>query len=123
MILPKLWEFGLIEPDDDWRTDEDRAVIDLEWQLQRVGGHPLTHKQVLKADGSTDTLPLPPICVTALRIARRNQDQARTAAWPGTCILTMEIYTQVPDKVTRDALRRLGDWLDHDEDQGDEART
>ena len=23
---------GLIEPDDDWRTDEDRAVIDLEWQ-------------------------------------------------------------------------------------------
>jgi hypothetical protein len=39
----------LIAPDDDWRTDEDRAVVDLEWQLQRVGGHPLTHKQVLKA--------------------------------------------------------------------------
>ena len=182
---------GLIEPDDDWRTDEDHAVIDLEWQLQRIGGHPLTHKQVLKADGSTDTLPLPPICITALRIARRNQDQARTADWPHTCIcgekhslvfttrnghpieprninrafdvrcarygvrritlhdtrrtcglllaaldvhpriamailrhsriaLTMEIYTQVPDKVTRDALRRLGDWLDHDEDQADE---
>ena len=35
--------------------------------------------------------------------------------------LTMEIYTQVPDKVTRDALRRLSDWLDHDEDQGEEA--
>jgi hypothetical protein len=34
----------------------------------------------------------------------------------------MEIYTQVPDKVTRDALRRLSDWLDHDEDQGDEGR-
>ena len=185
---------GLIEPDDDWRTDEDRAVIDLEWQLKRVGGHPLTHKQVLKADGSTDTLPLPPICVTALRIAKRNQDQARTADWPDTCIcgerhalvfttrtghpieprninrafdvrcarygvrritlhdtrrtcgsllaaldvhpriamailrhsriaLTMEIYTQVPDKVTRDALRRLSDWLDHDEDQGDEASS
>jgi integrase len=32
--------------------------------------------------------------------------------------LTMEIYTQVPDKVTRDALRRLSDWLDHH----DEAR-
>ena len=32
--------------------------------------------------------------------------------------LTMEIYTQVPDKVTRDALRRLSDWLDHDEDPG-----
>jgi integrase len=185
---------GLIEPDDDWCTDEDIAVIDLEWQLQRVGGHPLTHKQVLKADGSTDTLPLPPICVTALRIAKRNQDQARAADWPDTCIcgekhalvfttrtghpieprninrafdvrcarygvrritlhdtrrtcgsllaaldvhpriamailrhsrisLTMEIYTQVPDKVTRDALRRLSDWLDHDEDQGDEASS
>ena len=25
--------------------------------------------------------------------------------------LTMEIYTQVPDKVTRDALKRLSDWL------------
>ena len=32
--------------------------------------------------------------------------------------LTMEIYTQVPDKVTMDALRRLSDWLDHH----DEAR-
>ncbi len=163
------------------RTNEDTAVIDLEWQLQRVGGHPLTHKQVLKADGSTDTLPLPPICSTALRIAKRNQDQARKDAWPDTCIcgekhtlvfttrtghpneprninrafdvrcarygvrritlhdtrrtcgsllaaldvhpriamailrhsriaLTMEIYAQIPDKVTRDALTRLGDW-------------
>ena len=35
--------------------------------------------------------------------------------------LTMEIYTQVPDKMTRDALRQLSDWLDHDEDQGDEG--
>ena len=35
----------------------------------------------------------------------------------------MEIYTQVPDKVTRDALRRLSDWLDNDENQGDEARS
>jgi integrase len=187
--------YGLVEPDDDWLgDDEDDAVIDLEWQLQRVGGHPLTHKQVLKADGSTDTLPLPPICVTALRIAKLNQDQARTADWPDTCIcgdrhalvfttrtghpveprninrafdvrcarygvrritlhdtrrtcgsllaaldvhpriamailrhsriaLTMEIYTQVPDKVTRDALRRLSEWLDHDEDEGGAARS
>ena len=52
---------GLIDDDDD-SIDEDRAEIDLEWQLQRVGGHPLTHKQQLKADGSIDTLPLPPIC-------------------------------------------------------------
>ena len=33
--------------------------------------------------------------------------------------LTMEIYTQVPDKVTRDALKRLGDLLY----QGDEASS
>ena len=26
--------------------------------------------------------------------------------------LTLEIYTQVPDKTTREALRRLSDWLD-----------
>jgi hypothetical protein len=35
-------------------------VLDLrkgEWQLQPVGGHPLSRKQVLKADSSTDTLP------------------------------------------------------------------
>jgi hypothetical protein len=35
----------------------------------------------------------------------------------------MEIYTQVADMVTRDALRRLRDWLDHDEGQGDEASS
>jgi hypothetical protein len=35
----------------------------------------------------------------------------------------MEIYTQVPDKVTREALRRLSDWLHHDGDQGNEARS
>jgi hypothetical protein len=35
--------------------------------------------------------------------------------------LTMEIYTLIPDKVTRDALRRLSDWLNHDEDQGEEG--
>jgi hypothetical protein len=37
---------GLIWPedDDDWPSaDEDSAEIDLEWQLQRVGGKPLTH--------------------------------------------------------------------------------
>jgi hypothetical protein len=37
--------------------------------------------------------------------------------------LTMEIYTQVPDEVTRDALRRLSNALDHDEDQAHEDRS
>src|SRR6516165_5548886 len=27
--------------------------------------------------------------------------------------LTIEIYTQIPDKVTREALKRLSDWLGH----------
>jgi integrase len=60
--------------------------VDLVWQLQCVGGHPLKHKEVLKGDGSTDTLPLPPICLTALKLATRNQDQARTEDWPRKCI-------------------------------------
>lgn len=178
---------GLTVPEDDREdAEDDSALIDLEWQLQHVGGHPLTHKQVLKADGSTDTLPLPPIAVTALRIAKQHRDQARTDQWPDRCIcgedheltfttrngrpieprtvnrafdvrcarygvrritihdarrtcgsllaaldvhpriamavlrhsrisLTMEIYTQVPDKATRDALKRLGNWLDRNE--------
>jgi hypothetical protein len=33
-----------------------------------------------------------------------------------------ETYRRV-DEVTRDALRRLSDWLDHDEDQGGEASS
>ena len=190
LALRKGEALGLIWPDGDWRADdEDTALIDLEWQLQHVGGHPLTHKQVLKADGSTDTLPLPSICITALRIANRNQDQARKDYWPQECIcgeqhtlvfttrngrpieprninrafdircqragvrritihdtrrtcgsllaaldvhpriamailrhsriaLTMEIYTQVPDRVTREALKRLSDWLGHDQGDG-----
>jgi integrase len=155
----------------------------VEWQIQHVGGQPLTHKNRLKADGSTDILPLPPIAVAALRLAKRNQDKARTSVWPKRCVcgerhmlvlttrtgrplsprnvnrwfgarckqagvrritvhdtrrtcgsllaaldvhprvamailchsriaMTMEIYTQVPDAATRDALRRLSAELD-----------
>jgi hypothetical protein len=29
----------------------------------------------------------------------------------------MEIYTQVPDKTTRDALKRLSDWLGQADDE------
>jgi len=31
--------------------------------------------------------------------------------------LTMEIYTQVPGKTTRDTLRRLSDWLGQGDDE------
>ena len=38
--------------------------------------------------------------------------------------LTMEIYTQAPDKVTRDALWRLSDQLDSDQaDEGEPGAT
>lgn len=171
---------GLV--DDDNTIDETAEEIGLEWQLGRVGGYPLTHKHQLKADGSVETLPLPPIVLAALRIARKMQAERRTASWPKVCIcgerhqllfttntgqpieprnlkrsfdarcknagvrqikihdtrrtcgsllaalevhprvamailrhsriaLTMEVYTQVPDKTTRDALKRLSDLL------------
>jgi integrase len=170
-------------------VDEDAEEIGLEWQLGRVGGHPLTHKHQLKADGSVETLPLPPIVLAALQIARINQDAARRESWPKICIcgaahklvfttgtghpleprnvkrsfdsrcrragvrqikihdtrrtcgsllaaldvhpsvamailrhsriaMTMEIYTQVPDKTTKEALKRLSDLLaDHQADE------
>jgi integrase len=171
---------GLV--DDDNSIDEEAEEIGLEWQLGRAGGYPLTHKHQLKADGSVETLPLPPIVLAALRIARQMQAERRTASWPKVCIcgerhqllfttstgqpieprnlkrsfdarckkagvrqikihdtrrtcgsllaaldvhprvamailrhsriaLTMEVYTQVPDKTTRDALKRLSDLL------------
>jgi hypothetical protein len=48
-------------------TDLDSAEVSLEWQVQRVGRQ-LIHKQQLKTDGSTDILPLPDICLAALRL-------------------------------------------------------
>jgi hypothetical protein len=32
--------------------------------------------------------------------------------------LTMEIYTQVPDEVTREPLKQLSDWLGYDQGDG-----
>ena len=188
MALRRGEAMGLV--DDDTTIDESAEEIGLEWQLGRVGGHPLTHKHQLKADGSVETLPLPPIVLAALKIARQHQRERRTAAWPKVCIcgerhrllfttstgqpieprnlkrsfdarckkagvrqikihdtrrtcgsllaaldvhprvamailrhsriaLTMEVYTQVPDKATRDALKRLSDLLGGPQDDGD----
>ena len=149
-------------------------------QVQRVGRQ-LIHKHQLKSDGSTDVLPLPGICLSALKIQRRAQDRMRAriaeqgGTWPDdglvsttrtgrpiepravkrrfdarcaeagvrrirvhdtrrtcgsllaalTCIpalpcrscgtkiaITMEIYTEIPSASTREALRKLGQWLD-----------
>lgn len=65
---------------------ESAEEIGLEWQLGRVGGHPLTHKHQLKTDGSIETLPVPPIVLAALRIARTMQAERRTDKWPKVCI-------------------------------------
>lgn len=154
--------------------DADEAEVSLEWQLQRVGRQ-LIHKRTLKTDGSTEVLPLPAICLAALKLRKHDQDNQRMPAWPETDLIftspsgrpveprsinrwfdkrcaqagvrrirvhdtrrtcgsllraldihprvamqilrhskmstTMEIYTEVPDEVTRSALKRLGDEL------------
>jgi hypothetical protein len=77
---------GLGLADDDDTINEDDEEIGLEWQLGRVGAHPLTHKRQLKTDGSVETLPLPPIMLTALRITRKLQASCRTRSWPKVCI-------------------------------------
>jgi integrase len=63
---------GLIWPSVDF----DNAEVSLEWQIQRVGRQ-LIHKQHLKTDGSTDILPLPDVCLAALRLQRKTQDRMR----------------------------------------------
>lgn len=184
---------GLI--DDDSIIDEAAQEIGLEWQLGRAGGYPLRHKQQLKTDGSVETLPVPPIVLAALKLARKMQAARRTPSWPQVCIcgerhqllfttatgkpieprnlkrsfdarckkagvrqiriqdtrrtcgsllaalevhprvamailrhskiaITMEVYTQVPDKSTRDALKRLSDLFgfeDKDDASGPEG--
>jgi integrase len=152
------------------------AELHINWQLQRVS-HNLLHSDT-KTEGSVAVLPLPDICLTALKSRREQQDQARAdagSAWHdlglvfttrwGTPIeprnfnrsfharcaragvrrirvhdtrhtcgsllaaldvhprvamqilrhskisITMEIYTEVPDASTREALRRLGESL------------
>jgi integrase len=68
-----------------WQAvDLDRAELDTTWQLQRVRGQ-LLHRQT-KTEASDATLPLPEICVTALRIREKEQAEAQTAAgdeWAG----------------------------------------
>jgi integrase len=56
----------------------DRAELDIGWQLQRVGGQ-LLHRET-KTEASEATLPLPSICVTALRIRERDQAAVKAAA-------------------------------------------
>jgi integrase len=157
-------------------VDVDAAELYVGEQLQRVR-HQLVRREV-KTETSEAPLPLPELCVTALRIRKKRQDADRNRAGDGwidtglvfttrhgtpieprnfnrsfdrcivaarvpritvhgtrkTCAsllaaldvhprvamrilrhskiaLTMEIYTEAPSDATRDALRKLSDWL------------
>lgn len=66
-------------------VDLDRAELDVSWQLQRVRGQ-LPHRET-KSEASEATLPLPGICVTALRIREKDQAAAKagaSTAWVGS---------------------------------------
>ncbi|HEV2372785.1 MAG TPA: tyrosine-type recombinase/integrase, partial [Streptosporangiaceae bacterium] len=159
------------------RINLDVGELRIEEQLQRVR-HQLVRRQT-KTESSDAPLPLPGLCVTALKLRREDQDADRAHAgdsWIetglvfttrlGTSIeprnfnrsfdrrilragiskitvhgtrktcgsllaaldihprvamqilrhskiaVTMEIYTEVPSEATRDALKKLGQWLD-----------
>jgi integrase len=69
---------GLTWPD----VDLDAAELTVGLQLQRVRGE-LLHRET-KTEASDATLPLPPVCMTALKQRRAVQDRARKtagAAW------------------------------------------
>lgn len=65
---------GLVRDD----LDLDGGELTVGFQLQRVGGK-LLHRDT-KTEASDATLPLPDICVAALRQARARQDEARRLA-------------------------------------------
>ncbi|QKG27314.1 site-specific integrase [Actinomadura verrucosospora] len=155
-------------------VDLDTGELTVSMQLQRVRGQ-LIHKERTKTEESSGVMPLPAICVTALRIRQKRQEAecvARKESWTGkglifttrqgrpieprnvnrsfayrceragvrairvhdtrhTCgrllaaldvhprtamqilrhsqiSITMEVYTEVPTEVTREALKRLG---------------
>ncbi len=56
----------------------DGAELDIGWQLQRVRGQLL--RRETKTEASDATLPLPGMCVNALRIREKDQAEARAAS-------------------------------------------
>lgn len=160
-------------------VDLGAGTVTIDWQIQRVGRARGIERRRTKTASSDASLPLPPICVTALREQRRLQSEAAERAgdawhdsglvvttrfgtpieprnflrfWERRCgaaglrhitvhdarrtcgslladldihprvamqilrhanfKITMEIYTQVTDQQTRDALKRLGESLE-----------
>ena len=62
----------------DRGADLDGAELDIGWQLQRVRRE-LLHQET-KTEASDATLPLPGICVTALRMREKEQAEVRAVA-------------------------------------------
>jgi integrase len=158
--------------------DLDAGTVAIDWQIQRVGKVRGIERRRTKTASSDATLPLPPICVAALRDQHKAQSATKAEAgsawhdngliittkfgtpieprnflrfWDRRCEqadvrritvhdarrtcgslladldvhprvamqilrhanfkITMEIYTQVTDQQTRDALKRLGESL------------
>jgi hypothetical protein len=56
----------------------DAAEVTINWQLRRSRGR-LGHRET-KTPGSEATLPLPDICVTALKLLLLHEDQRRPVA-------------------------------------------
>ncbi|MDN3241832.1 site-specific integrase [Glycomyces tritici] len=62
--------------------DLDEGVLEPQWQLQRVMGE-LIHKRKAKTEESENALPMPDLCVKALRERRERQlrDRAKADVW------------------------------------------
>nr|WP_277349623.1 site-specific integrase [Planosporangium thailandense] len=58
--------------------DLDAGTLTVNWQLQRIGGELVRRKT--KTEESDATLPLPALCISALRLRRAQQEAARAAA-------------------------------------------
>jgi integrase len=77
-----------------WRdVNFDAAEVHIRWQLQRAG-HRLRHRET-KTPGSTAVLPLPDICLTALKLRadRQAADKGRvTDAWQDSGLVFTSSY-------------------------------
>jgi integrase len=77
-----------------WRdVNFEAAEIHVRWQLQRAD-HQLRHRET-KTPGSTAVLPLPGICITALKLRAERQaaDRLRTAdAWQDNGLVFTSVY-------------------------------
>jgi integrase len=104
-------------------VDLEAATVTIDWQIQRVSKARGIERRRTKTASSDATLPRPPICVVALR---EHRDAAEGEGGSGGRLAraragrhdevrdpdrAMEIYTQVTDQQTRDALKRLGESL------------